>query len=116
MKQFPLRIGRPASWNVVLAMLFTLPSPPFTYLSFLRYWPTASSAAVGSAELKAISCLTHLSYSSGPAVRSIMSSIQSVTTQPVASPLLIPAHHGFLPVAAILSDSDLSSSSVVGTV
>ena len=43
------------------------------------------------------------------------SSIQSVTGQPVASPLPMPAHHGFLPSAAILSDSALSSSSVVGT-
>src|SRR4051812_33462179 len=96
-------------------MLLTSPKPPFTYFEFFRYSPTALSAAVGSAELKAIWWLTHLSYSSGPAVRSMKSSIQSVTTQPVASPLPMPAHQGFLPVAAILSESALSSSSVVGT-
>src|SRR3954453_14046414 len=116
MEQSPFRIGSPPSWKVVLAMLLTLPSPPFTYLSFFRYSPAASRAAVGSAELNGISCLTHLSYSSGPAVRSMKSSIQSVTGQPVASPLAIPAHHGFLPVAAILSDRAFSSSSVFGTV
>ena len=33
----------------------------------------------------------------------------------VISPLAIPAHHGFLPSATILSVSALSSSSVVGT-
>src|SRR3954454_19788400 len=116
MEQLPLRIGRPPSWKVVLAMLLTSPRPPFTYLEFLRYAPTASSAAVGSAELNAIWWVTHLSYSSAPYRRSIMSSIQSVTTQPVASPLAMPAHQGFLPVAAILSDSALSSSNVFGTV
>ena len=45
-----------------------------------------------------------------------MSSIQSVTGQPVASPLPMPAHHGFFLSATILSESVLSSSSVVGTV
>ena len=44
-----------------------------------------------------------------------MSSIQSVTGQPVASPLEMPAHHGVLPSATILSDRVFSSSSVFGT-
>ena len=43
-----------------------------------------------------------------------MSSIQSVIVQPVASPLAMPAHHGLLPVLAIVSDSAVSSSSVFG--
>ena len=44
------------------------------------------------------------------------SSSQSVAGQPVASPDPMPAHHGLMPVAAILSDSAISSSQVVGTV
>src|SRR3954467_15172714 len=114
MEQSPFRIGSPPSSQVVLPVLLTVPSPPFTYLSFFRYSPAASRAAVGSAELNGISCLTHLSYSSGPAVRSMKSSIQSVTGQPVAASELMPAHQGFLPVDAIWSDSVFSSSSVVG--
>src|SRR5665811_1168817 len=43
------------------------------------------------------------------------SSIQSVTGQPVASPLAIPAHHGFLLVAAMVSESVLSPASVPTT-
>ena len=42
------------------------------------------------------------------------SSIQSVPTQPVASPVSIPRHHGVLPSAMICSSSAASSSSVVG--
>src|SRR3954452_6309540 len=99
-------------------MLLTSPRPPLTLAGFLRYCPTASSAAVGSAELNGMVWLTHLSYSCGPESRSMKSSIQSVSGQPVASPEPMPAHHGlmFLPLLAILSVRALSSSSVVGTV
>ena len=51
-----------------------------------------------------------------PQNASMKSSIQSVIGQPVAASLPMPAHHGFLPVAAIVSDRVLSSSSVVGAV
>src|SRR4051794_35839951 len=43
------------------------------------------------------------------------SSIQSVSTHPVASPDSMPRHHGLLPSATILSDSAVSWSHVVGT-
>ena len=45
-----------------------------------------------------------------------MSSIQSVPGQPVAAPDSKPAHHGLMPLAAIVSLSVISSSHVVGTV
>ncbi len=79
--------------------------------------PTASRAAVGTSELKAISWLTHWSYTSGgPPSRRTKSSIQSVTGQPVAASDAMPAHHGLWPEsAAIVSDRVVSSSSVVGT-
>src|SRR4026208_1106623 len=44
------------------------------------------------------------------------SSSQSVIGQPAASPELMPAHHGLMPVAAILSVSAIISSQVCGTV
>ena len=50
----------------------------------------------------------------GPAVRSMMSSIQSVAGQPVAPPLSKPTHHGVLPSATIWSLRAMSSSQVVG--
>ena len=43
-----------------------------------------------------------------------MSSIQSVNTQPVASPDAIPTHHGAWPLALIYSVSASSSAQVSG--
>src|SRR5689334_2420643 len=53
--------------------------------------------------LNGIWCLTHWSYTVGPAVRSNTSSIQSVAGQPVATPDAMPAHHGLTPSFAIRS-------------
>ena len=47
-------------------------------------------------------------------MRSMKSSNQSVIGQPVATPDSMPTHHGMPPSATILSDSAVSSSSVVG--
>ncbi len=61
--------------------------------------------------------MIHWSYTSTGAVRSRMSSIQSVATQPVASPCSMEMHHGLpLPSAMIWSERATSSSQVAGTV
>ena len=49
-------------------------------------------------------------------MRSSTSSSQSVAGQPVASPDSMPAHHGLMPVAAIVSERASMSSQVSGTV
>ncbi len=48
-------------------------------------------------------------------MRSMKSSSQSVTGQPVASPDSMPMHHGVSPSAMIWFCSAVSSSHVVGT-
>src|SRR5664279_4104859 len=110
MKQSPLRMGNPPSWKVVDAMVFTSPIPPLTYFGFFRKSPTLASddATVGS--LNGIAWETHFAYTSGPFSRTMKSSSQSVAGHPVASPEPMPAHQGFLPVAAILSESATISS------
>src|SRR6056297_3211069 len=76
----------------------------------------SSIAPCTSGEENSSSPATHRSYSSGPIVRSRMSSIQSVATQPVASPDSIPMHHGALTMssAAMASVSAINSSQVSG--
>ena len=73
---------------------------------------SATSWTFGS--LKGISWLTHWSYTSGPCTRSMRSSIQSVSGQPVASPDSMPMHHGVMPSAFIWSWRAMSSSQVSG--
>ncbi len=107
-------IGTPPSWNLVVAIAVTLFSPPM-YSGFLRNEPTASATARTCGSLNGISWLTHWSYTSGPLIRSMKSSNQSVTGHPVATPDSMPAHHGVPPSATIWSDSAVSSSSVSGT-
>src|SRR6266540_4366651 len=77
--------------------------------------PNFCAAVSTDGSLNGISCLYHLSYVSGPAVRSMMSSIQSVAGQPVEPSLWNPTHHGVPPSATIWSDRAIRSSHVVGT-
>ena len=76
--------------------------------------PTASATALTFGSLNGILCWTHWSYTSGPLMRIMKSSNQSVIGQPVATPDSMPTHHGVPPSATILSDSAVSSSSEVG--
>lgn len=76
--------------------------------------PTVSRPSTTAGSLKGISWLTHWSYTSGPPVRSSTSSSQSVAGQPVASPEPMPAHHGLMPLSAMVSERASISSQVVG--
>ena len=76
--------------------------------------PMISIARRTSGESNGSSPRVHASYCSGVAVRSRMSSIQSVATQPVAPELSMPIDHGTWPSATICSESATSSSQVSG--
>src|SRR5688572_20704280 len=78
--------------------------------------PTRSVADTIFGSLNGILWATHWSYTSGPWSRRSTSSIQSVAGQPVATPDSMPAHHGLVPLAAILSLRAISSFQVVGMV
>src|SRR5512142_1962598 len=115
MKHLPFRIGLPASWNVVVAMLLTSPKPPLTYFGLSIQPCSFCMASVIWESLNLTLWLTQSSYTLPPPVRSTISSSQSVAGQPVAVPEPMPPHHGFLPVAAIVFDSVIMSFHVVGT-
>src|SRR5690348_11404878 len=107
----------PASWNVVVAIDFTLPMPALTHAEFLIQPFSVSMAFLISGESNLISWEIHLSYTSGPDWRMTISSGQSVARHPVAVPDPMPPHHGFvLPAEAILPLRLIRSSHVVGTV
>src|SRR6476469_7936932 len=114
--QLPFSMGRPAVWNDVVAIDLTSPMPALTYFGFLTIAPTAFSTFWTLGSLNGILCWTHWSYTSGPYMRSMTSSIQSVSGQPVAVPDSMPTHHGLGPSAAILSESWSICCHVVGTV
>src|SRR5690349_6295773 len=105
-------MGSPASANDVVTI-----SPRLwrTLPSLNQMSETAWTTSFTCGSLNGISCLTHWSYTSGPCMRSIQSSIQSVNAQPVASPDSTPMHHGVLPAARIVSCSAMNSSQLVGT-
>src|SRR5215207_8906360 len=90
-------------------------APPSTYPSVNMTSPKTSAALATAGSLNGISCETHWSYVSTPAVRSMMSSIQSVAGHPVAPADSKPTHQGVPPSATIWSLSASISSHVVGT-
>ena len=55
------RIGVPASWKEVVAMLFTPPKPPLTYFSFFRMVPARSTASTTRGSLKGMPWVVHWS-------------------------------------------------------
>src|SRR3954447_19626831 len=112
MPHFLSLTGRPPSWNEVVTMVLGLP----TYFGFFRIVAARSAAEKIFGSLNGMVWLTHWSYTSGPWSRRTMSSIQSVAGQPVASPDSMPAHHAWMPLAAILSERAIISSHVFGTV
>src|SRR2546423_10263683 len=115
MAHFPVRIGLPASWKEVVAMVLASPNPPLTHAGFCSQPATVDIASWICGSVNSTLWLTHWSYPSPPDLRSTTSSSQSVAGQPVAVPELIPPHQGFLPDAAIWADSAIIWSHVVGT-
>ena len=116
MPHSPLRMGSPACWKPVVAIVLTSPKPAFTYSGFFIQPASVSMAAVTSGESKSRVWLTHWSYTSPPYIRSMICSSQSVAGHPVAPPDSMPPHQGFTPSATIWSERAKSSSHVVGTV
>ncbi len=105
----------PASWKVVVAIVFTSPKPALTQAGFCIQSATVFIAVVIFWSENFTWWPTHWSYTSPPYEPSTTSSSQSVAGQPVAVPEAMPPHHGLGPPAlAIRSLSAIRSAQVFG--
>src|SRR5690349_11162405 len=109
-----LNIG---SMAVLRSLLTACGPPPSIAPSLKRSAPTRSNTALILGSLNVTLWLIQSAVTCGSSLLASTSSIQSVSSQPVAVPGP-PAltHHGWLPSAMILSERVTSSSQVLGTV